>query len=207
MTLQTFKKTISFLIFFISSIFITNALADSDPAPMVMLKNTANAMIAQLNKHLGQLKNNDALVRNIVKTTVLPHFDLTTMGQAVVGRAYWQQASSATQQQFLQEFVDYVINTYSAAISSYDGETIKFYPIRGDITGKRLVQINSDLLHKDGPPIQIQYNVLNKGGTWLIYDFSIDGVSLIQNYRSQFASTLRTGGLNQLVIELAKRNK
>ena len=202
------KLTLSSLFFLTMSLFIGNALAQTqDPAPVVMLKNTSNQMVGELNKHLGNLKNNRPLVSSIVKRTVVPHFDLATMGQLVVGRNYWQDASATTQKQFISAFTDYAINTYSSAISSYDGETIKFYPVRGDIADKSRVQVDTDIQHKDGPPVHVQYSVLKKGSGWFIYDFSVDGVSLVQNYRSQFAGTLREGGLEKLVAQLQQHNQ
>jgi len=126
------------------------------------------------------------------------------MSRAVVGRDYWQKATSSTQEQFVKEFTRYVIRTYSSALQSYDGEKIKFYPIRGGISDR--VQIDSDLLLKSGPPIQMQYRLIQQGGQWLIYDFSVDGVSIIKNYNSQFAGTLRQGGLEVLVQKLHANN-
>jgi phospholipid transport system substrate-binding protein len=178
-------------------------VAASDPAPLVMLKQTASQMLSELDRHLGHLKNNDRLVYDLVNRILVPHFELQNMSRAVIGPD-WQKASSNTQQQFVKEFTSYVIRTYSSAIQSYDGETIKFYPIRGGITDR--VQIDSDLLLKNGPSIQMQYRLVQQGGRWLIYDFSVDGVSVIKNYNSQFASTLRQSGLDGLVKQLHKNN-
>jgi len=204
--MKAIKFKLVLLFFLTIGMFMSNAFA-ADPAPVVMLKNTSNQMVAELNKHLGNLKNNPPLVSGIVKRIVVPHFDLVTMGQLVVGRSYWQDSDAATQKQFISAFTDYAIKTYSSAISSYDGEIIKFYPIRGDISGKSRVQIDTDIQHKDGPPVNVQYSVLSKGGSWYIYDFSVDGVSLVQNYRSQFAGTLREGGLDKLVKMLQQHNR
>jgi phospholipid transport system substrate-binding protein len=179
------------------------AVFAADPAPLVMLKNTTSQMLKELDRHIGRLKNNDKSVYNLVNRVLVPHFDLDRMSKAVVG-PYWRKASSATQQQFIKEFKRYIIRTYSTALQSYDGETIKFFPIRGRI-GKR-VQVDSDLLLKNGPPVQIQYRLIQQKGKWLIYDFSVDGVSIIKNYNSQFAGTLRQGGLDAVVKKLKKNN-
>ncbi len=183
---------------------VSSGFAVSDPAPLAMIKSTSDQMLKELDKHIGNLKNNDKLVYDLVNRVLVPHFDLSSMSQAVIGRNYWQKASSNTQQQFIKEFTRYVIRTYSAALQSYDGEKIKFFPIRGGI-GDR-VQINSDLLLKNGPPVQIQYRLLQQGGGWFIYDFSVDGMSIIKNYNSQFAGTLRHGGLDAVVRHLQKNN-
>jgi phospholipid transport system substrate-binding protein len=175
-----------------------------DPAPLAMLKNVSNQMLTELDKHSGALKKNDKFVNSLVNRVLVPHFDLMGMCRSVIGREYWEKASSDTQQQFVKEFTYYVIRTYSSALQSYDGEKIEFFPIRGSI-GDR-VQINSNLLLKNGPPIQLQYRLVQKSGNWLIYDFSVDGVSIVKNYNSQFAGTLRQSGLAVLVKKLHDNN-
>jgi len=152
-----------------------------------------------LRKNLGGLKNNKKLVYSLVNRILVPHFDLVNMAQAVVG-PYWANSSRDSQQQFTDKFKKYVINTYSSAFQSYSGETVKFYPIRGAFAEK--VEVKSELLLKNGPPIQLQYRLLNKNGGWLIYDFSVDGVSIVKNYNSQFAGVLRQKGLSGLILEL-----
>lgn len=189
---------------FLGILLIGTAALAVDPAPMAMLKDVSNRMLRELDKNIGNLKNNYRLVNSLVNRIVVPHFDLAHMSRSVVGRDYWEKASSITQQQFVKEFTQYVIRTYSSALQSYDGETMKFYPIRGDV-GDR-VRVSSDLLLKNGPPIQLQYGLNKQGGQWLIYDFSVDGVSIIKNYNSQFAGILRQSGLDGLVRELQKRN-
>ncbi len=176
----------------------------ADPAPMAMMKSISDRMLGELDKNIGRIKTDKHLVYSLVNRILLPHFDLTNMSRAVVGRDYWQQASNATQQQFIKEFTRYVISTYSAALCSYDGETVKFYPIRGQV-GDR-VKINSDLVLKSGPAIQLQYSLAKASSEWLIYDFSVDGVSIVKNYNSQFAGTLRQVGLDGLVKEIQRRN-
>jgi len=179
----------------------------ADPAPIVMLKNVSNKMIVELDKNIGNLKSNDRLVYNLVQRVLVPHFDLDNMSRNVVSKERWEGADAATKRQFINEFTKYVIRTYSSAIQSYDGETIKFYPLRGEIAGQNKVQVNSDLMHKDGPPIQLQYRLISKGNDWFVYDFSVDGISIVQNYRSQFAEVLRKEGLVQLVQQLKNHNK
>jgi len=193
------------LIFF-SLIMFCGAVFAVDPPPLAMLKNTSSQMIHELDKNLSQIKRNDRLVYNLVNRILVPHFALAAMSQGVVGRENWQQATPALQQQFIAEFTRYVIRTYSSALQSYDGETIRFYPIRGYNPSVSRVQVNSDILQKDGPSINLQYRLLNNGGNWLIYDFSVDGISIVQNYRSQFAGVLRQGGLTKLVQQLQQRN-
>ncbi len=202
--LVIFLFLISFSSFAASSQDNVSTVHVTDPEPMVMMKDLTNKMLRELDKNIGHLKNNDGLIDSLVNRIVVPCFDLVTMSKAVVGRNYWQEASSEVQRNFIKEFTRHVIRTYSSALKSYDGERMKFYPIRGE-AGDR-VRISSDLLLKNGPPIQLQYGLIKAEKRWLIYDFSVDGVSIIKNYNSQFAGILRQKGLSGLVEQLKKRN-
>lgn len=193
------------IVLFVLLIFSANIALAADPAPLAMLKSVTGQMVRELDKNLGNLKGNDRLVNGLVRRILLPHFDMGTLSRAVVGREYWNNANPAVQQQFISEFTRYVISTYSSALQSYDGEVIKFFPIRGGASGPR-VQVDSSILRKDGPAISVQYRLLQTGSGWMIYDFSVDGVSIVQNYHSQFAGLLRQGGLEKVVANLRSRN-
>jgi phospholipid transport system substrate-binding protein len=179
-----------------------------DPPPVAMLKNTSDQILSELDKKRqgGNLKHEEVWVRGVVRRLLVPHVDMQGMSQAVVGR-YWQNGSLQSQRQFMEQFSNYVIKTYAAAFASYDGETMTFYPIRGYDPNQQRVQVNSQLNRKEGPAINVQYRVVNKGGNWLIYDFSVDNVSLVQNYRDQFSADLQRGGLDLLVKKLLEKNR
>jgi len=194
------------IIILVACLFTASAFAE--PQPLTIMKQVTTEMTTELNKNISQLKTNDALVHKIVDKVLLPHFDLTGMSRAVVGRDAWKNATTAQQQQFIKEFTHYVVKTYAAALASYDGEVIKFRPMRGEFDNKvTRVQIDSDLIHKSGPPIQMQYRLIKAGNTWLIYDFSIDGISLARNHQEQFAPVIRQGGLVKLNEQLHQSNK
>ena len=187
--------------------FLTLAQADSDPVPLAQLKSLATQMTGELDKHQNNLKNNDKLVNDIVVRILLPHFDLVGVSRSVVNRDAWQSADPNLQKEFTQEFTNYIIRTYSSALASYEGEKIKFYPLRSFDPSQPTVQIYSDIIQKDAPPIPVSYRLKNQNNDWIIYDFSVEGISLVQNYRSQFASALQKGGLTELVKELKTHNQ
>ena len=47
--------------------------------------------------------------------------------------------------------------------------------------------------------IPVTYLMHQAGGGWLLYDVNVDGVSILQNYRTQFAQAIRTKGFNFLL--------
>jgi phospholipid transport system substrate-binding protein len=47
--------------------------------------------------------------------------------------------------------------------------------------------------------------MIKRADRWLVYDVSIEGVSLVSNYRTQFNKIIQTTSYNELVSKL--RNK
>jgi phospholipid transport system substrate-binding protein len=188
------------------SFLITNVALANDPAPLSMLKQTSAQMLSALKQNRAQLQNNPNLIHRIVVQILLPHVDLDSMSRAVVGRSYWSQATPAQQSQFKKVFTDTVIRTYSTAISSYQEEQIKFYPVRGFNIGQTQAQVRSEILRKNGQVIPVSYRLVQKNGQWFVTDFSVEGVSLIQSYQSQFAGVLSQNGFSGLLTRLKQHN-
>ena len=202
--MKPLKKIITFVIFLSCSLPFT--VYAEDPAPLVMVRKTSMQVLDALKRNKSQL-NNRQVVFNIVNGIAVPHFDLPNISKMVVGRNYWEQASASEQQQFIKAFTHYVINMYSSAISSYTNETIAFRSLRDYDPSQNRAQIYSTIIRSGAPSISLNYRVIKIGNEWKIYDFTAEGVSMVQSYRSQFSSVLNHGGLTELTKQLKAKRK
>ena len=162
-------------------------------------------MISQLESNKTQLHQMQ-VIRNIVNHVLLPHVDLSRMSSAVVGRE-WRLATPAQREQFQKEFSYLVTTTYASALASYDGDKVTFQPLREDYAAKQTVRVSSIIVRKNGQRIPITYDVERNGNAWKVYDFSIEHVSMVQSYRSQFQGVLAQGGMNALLVRLKIHNR
>ena len=142
----------------------------------------------------------------IVNRNLLPHIDLNRMSASVVGR-YWRKASGSQRAKFKREFSYLVTTTYAAALSSYDGDRVRFYPLRVNYQSRPTVTVRSVIMRRNGQRIPVSYNVVRRGGRWKVYDFSIENVSMVRSYRSQFAGVLSSRGFSGLVQKLRRHNR
>lgn len=175
-------------------------------SPLPMLQTTSQQMLAKLRAN-KELKHDSAFIQKTVRDVLVPHFDLQTMSRMVVGREAWNSATPAQHKQFIEEFTVLLIRTYSSALSSYNDQSIQFYPIRGNLQGQTQTQVDSKILRREGPTIPVSYRLKLVDNSWKVYDFSVDGVSLVESFRSQFAAELNQGGMTQLLQKLAEHNK
>lgn len=197
------KKSFTWFILLFFSVFTSLALADS---PLTRLQTTANQIIQELQKNKANLRTNPRISYNIVTKYLVPLVDEDTMSQAVVGRNAWNSATSSQKAEFMQQFQILVVRTYAAAIAQFSDEQIQFRPLRGFQEGQTSVTIYSQIVRNNAPAIPVSYNMVLRGKRWFIVDFSVDNVSMVQSFKSQFQSQLSQGGLPQLIASLKEHN-
>lgn len=179
-----------------------NVWAQSSPVPM--LEGTANQIISTLKQNKGNLKNNPQIIYQAVQRHLLPNVDVAGMSRSVLGREAWTKASASERQQFSTAFTQLVIRTYASPLAEYTDESIKFLPIRGAADG-RFMRVNSVIVRSNGQNIPLSYSLVSQAGQWKIYDLSVEGVSLLQSFRSQFAQALRNSSMQDLLKQMRQQ--
>ena len=183
------------------------AIAASDEvAPVKMLGATASQVIAALKKDHLTLKKNPQLVYPIVEKILLPQVDTDRMAKMVLGRSIWTQITPTQREKFSSEFIRLVVNTYSSALANYTDEEIRFMPLRDSLAKKR-IQVSSQIIRREGPPILVAYRLLNTKSGWKVYDLIVEGVSLIQSYQSQFRAEIANNGFDKMLANLHQHNR
>jgi phospholipid transport system substrate-binding protein len=125
-------------------------------------------------------------------------FDFTEISQRSLGR-HWQARTPAEREQFVALFGDLLENAYITKIESYSGEKIQ-YP--GDVIDGDLALVKTRIVTKQETEIPLDYRMFLNGGRWAVYDVSIEGISLIGNYRTQFNAVIQRSGYPDLVAKL-----
>ena len=173
---------------------------------------TPDALVKQLGDDvLAALKADRAIksgdlqgVIALVDTKVMPHVDVQRMTSAAVGR-YWRQASPEQQQSLQEQFKLLLIRTYSGALTQVSDQSIDVKPLRdsgddGDVIVKTEIR-------GSGEPAELDYRLEKNGTGWKIYDLSVLGVWLAENYRNTFAEEIGTSGIDGLIAKLTERNR
>lgn len=116
---------------------------------------------------------------------------------------HWRSLTEAQRKEFVELFSDLLERTYTSKIEAYGGERIQ-YPaerIEGDFA-----TVSTRLITKNGTEVPIDYRMLKQGDHWRVYDVSIEGVSLVGNFRTQFNSVIRTSSYDELLRRLRSRS-
>src|SRR5258706_5079944 len=175
-------------------------------APDVLAKKVTDEVIGVLRADKDIQAGNTKKVLDLVESKILPHFNFARMTRLAVG-APWRQATPAQQKTLTREFRTLLVNTYTSAFTQYRDQVIEYRPFKM-APGDTEVVVRSLIKQKTGAdPIDINYNMEKVDGAWKVYDVVIAGVSLVQNYRSSFASEIQKSGVDGLIATLAAKNK
>ena len=136
--------------------------------------------------------------RKRIRAVVNQIFDFTEISQRCLGR-HWQGRTPAEKEQFIALFGDLLENAYISKIESYSGEKIQ-YP--GDTIEGELAIVKTRIITKQETEIPVDYRMFLNNGRWAVYDVSIEGISLIGNYRTQFNAVINRSGYPDLVAKL-----
>lgn len=196
------SKNIQVLAPLVGLFFAHTLWAQSSPVPM--LEQTTNQIITTLQKNQSSLKTNHRIIYGAIEQHLLPHVDLTGMARSVLGRQAWMKATVAERQAFTKEFTALVIRTYANPLAEYAGETVQFSSLRNP-PHDRFVRVNSVIIRKNGQRIPLSYSLVLKNGEWKIYDFNVEGISLLQSFRTQFAQVLQGSDMNTLLAQMRER--
>ena len=174
-------------------------------SPIDLLGGISTRMITELNRNKATLQTKPTVVYGIVNRLFLPYVDTVSMSRSVLGPTIWRQATTSQRQRFTDEFVTLVVRTYAAALAEYTDETVKFLPMRDNPASDRVV-VDSHVIRRGAPLVPMNYRLRRYGNTWRIYDISVEGVSLVRSYRSQFSTKVANIGLDALIKELQTHN-
>ena len=120
------------------------------------------------------------------------NFDIEVIGRWVLGR-YWPEATAAQREEFHTLYERMIVNTYVDRFTEYSGEKLSVINAAEIATDDILVR--SQLVRATaGPPVQVDWRVHAREQRLRIIDVIVEGVSMGQTQRSEFASVIRQGG-------------
>jgi len=125
-------------------------------------------------------------------------FDFTETAKRALGR-HWQSLSEKDREEFTGLFTDLIERAYISKIERYSGERIAY---AGEAVDGGLATVRTRFVTKQGTEVPIDYRMQQRGDRWLVYDVSVEGVSLINNYRTQFDKIIQTSSYAELVRKM-----
>lgn len=199
-------------------LFALAARAEANVPPEQMLQSVTKEMISVLKRERDTVKKEPTRLFDLVEQVLLPHVDMDVMSRFVLGK-HWRTATPEQRTRFTAEFKNLLIRFYVSAmlddpnkidelLADDPKDLISFIPAKVDASTRKTLVRAEVHMPNGGPKVPVSFSLFRRdGGEWLLYDVNVDGISLVTNYRSSFATEVSRQGLDALINQLAERNK
>jgi phospholipid transport system substrate-binding protein len=173
--------------------------------PDELVKRTAEDVLATVKSDKDIQAGDQEKIFALAEEKIVPNFNFDKVSRMVLGKN-WTKATPEQKTAFQNEFRTLLIRTYATALSKYKNQTIEYKPFRM-VNESNTASVKTQIVQPGGQPIAVDYSLEKQGEVWKVYDIVIEGVSLVTNYRGQFAQEIRQNGLDSLIKKLADKNK
>lgn len=179
---------------------MVNVFAGSDIADAEALIKKSTVEVLQA------LQADSSKIHALVDKVVLPNFDFHKMSELVLGK-HWKSANESQQSAFAVEFRHLLVRTYSTALievaKKVNKDDIKYSSKK---TSKTRCQVSTNVKNAS-TSIRVDYAMYNKQGNWQVYNVTVEGVSLVTNYRDEFSRDVADKGMDGLIAKIKNKNK
>ena len=136
--------------------------------------------------------------RQILWKEISPVFNFEEMSKRSLGQ-HWKSRTPEEKKEFVELFTNILKDAYIGKTDTYSGEKVVIISEKQD---KNYATVQTRFITNTGTEISVDYNMHNNPGRWTIYDVIIEGVSLVNNYRSQFNNILIKSSYKELIQKI-----
>jgi phospholipid transport system substrate-binding protein len=182
------KITLNILcLFAITFSLMLPSTARAEAAPAQFIQELGHTALMSLTEKDIPRSDREVRVREILQD----NFDVQAIGKFALG-PYWNTASEAQRKDYMDLFEAMIVQVYTTRFENYSGQVLK---VDSSVSGGNKDSIvSSQILQKDGPPINLQWRVRDEGGALRVVDVIVDGISMSVTQRSDFSSIIQNGG-------------
>jgi len=209
-SMNTLGKLFLLIICLVSPVW---ALSD----PQLIVKATADQLMREVRLKKVELEADPQKVYLLADKYASPYFDYSAMTQSAVG-SFWRRASDKQKRELTNQFKQLLIRTYGTALLGMSSDLSIEYPPYHFEEGQTAVMVPTRMQLQGAPAVPVNYRAVLRNGLWKVIDITINGISLVTNYRSSFKREIQIGaskvkgsgrteaGIDRLIRSLAAKN-
>jgi phospholipid transport system substrate-binding protein len=178
------------------TLFAVNLAAQSGKGPLEHVKESTEFVLSTLR---DPALNRDDKWQKISKK-IYERFDIRSMSQSILA-TNWKSATPEERRRFVEYLSQYIESTYRSKIESYTNQEVNYI---GETITENRATVETAIVTEE-TEIPVNYKMRNNNGEWYVYDVIIEGVSMINSYRSTFSAIVKNEGMDGLLNDIQKK--
>jgi phospholipid transport system substrate-binding protein len=180
------------------------AVAVPGPGPQEMMQQISQDLLRELDANRAAITRDPTKLRALADKYLLPHFDVDYAARLVLGK-HWRTATDEQRRRFIDAFYQSLMRNYGDAVAEFTADRLKILPFKGDLaTGAATVR--SEVKRSNGTPVPVNYSMRATPQGWKAWDITIEGISYVKNYRTDFGAEIEQKGIDAVIQRLEAQN-
>ena len=172
--------------------------------PTDQVRGAIDRVLEILKKKDLQAKDRRTERRTLLREEISKAFDFDEMAKRSLGPA-WRQRTPEERKEYVAIFRQVLENSYLGKVEAYQGEKIRY--VKDSVEEGRIATVETLIVTGKGQEIPLNYRMMKEKSDWRVYDVIIEEISLVNNYRSQFAGILQRSSFQNLLARLREMVK
>lgn len=174
--------------------------ANSRTAPDKLIESVAQQVLADLDKNREIYRKDSSQLRHMVDKYMLSNFDTEYAAQLVLAKN-WRTASAEQRKQFIEVFYQSLLQNYGNTLLDFTADRLKIFPYQGKSTDT-VATVRSEIRRDNGDKVSVGYTLRLTDAGWKAYDVTIEGVSYVKSFRTDFGTEIDQNGLDAVIKRL-----
>ena len=170
------------------------------PGPQQLVEQVSTDLLNAIAADRAVLAKDPAKLRAVVDRVLLPNFDAEYSARLVLGK-HWRTATPEQRTRFIDAFVDSMMRQYGTALLDFTANRMTMLPFRGDPAATSAT-VRTEIKRDDGTPVPVNYSMRATPSGWKAWDVTIEGVSYVKNFRTDFSAEIEAKGLDAVIQRL-----
>jgi len=188
------------LLLTLAAVFLMGGAGALAAGPEDDVKSLINEVLGILNNPALQGTNQRARKVDLVEQAAARHFNYREMAKRCLGET-WNTLNQGQQDEFVKNFSGLLKASFACRLDEFTKAGVNYQP---EILKPDHAEVPIVIL-RPNDKIPVSFRMLKEPQGWMIYDLLIEGVSLADNYRAQFARIIEGSSFQNLLKVLQAR--
>jgi phospholipid transport system substrate-binding protein len=166
-----------------------------------LIDTVAHQVLKELDAHRAEMRKDPKKIRKLVDDLLLPHFDTEYSARQVLGQ-HWRSATPEQRSRFIEAFYQSLLQNYGEALLDFTPDRLKIFPYKEDASDPSRATVRTEVRRDNGSRVPVNYTMHKLDSGWKAWDVTIEGISYVKSFRTDFSSEIDQKGLDAVIVRL-----
>jgi phospholipid transport system substrate-binding protein len=173
--------------------------------PQELIEASAKKMLAELDSNRAMYAKDQSKLDSLVANVLLPNFDSEYAARLTLGQN-WRTATPDQKKRFVDAFYHSLLRNYGAALIDFTADRFNVLPFKGDLNDP-VATVKTEVKRSSGDKVPVNFTLHKTDAGWKAFDVTIEGISYVKSFRTDFGSEIQQKGLDEVITRLETEGK